>query len=482
MKLKGKYFFYVLALTLFFQGCDGPLEEETFSQLGPSNFYETAEDAEALLNATYAGTRGYRDVLRDYLTFGEMTTDIMISRQGAINANTQPIEDFMFPADHPWLLGLWAKFYRAIFRANIVMEQVPNINMNEARRTQVVAEARFLRAFCYYTLHDLFGPVPLILTSETSATDRPRKATQEEFDGFIETEFSEVAAILPVTQEQYSRATRGAALGLLAKYYLNRKDWQPAADTALEVMELGVYAIFTMGNRSELFALGNQQASEFIWVFPFPNVPTSDLGNTYLSHTAPPGYQFEFPPKVNFAAQFKLLSSFVDSFELGDERLDAILFEYTNGAGNLIQLGQDDKRSFKYPEDPNGIGDVSGNDFPILRYADIILSRAEALNELQGPNQEAIDLINQVREAAGVSLISLTDFGSKDALNDHILAERAWEFHTEALRRQDLIRHGKFISRARERGKPAQDFHVLFPLPQSEIDKNTNLEQNRGYQ
>ncbi|MGB5818686.1 MAG: RagB/SusD family nutrient uptake outer membrane protein [Saonia sp.] len=481
MILKRKYYFFILSLLLFLPSCEGPLEEETFAQLGPSNFYETAEDAEALLNSVYANARGYRDVLRDYLTFGEMTTDIMIERQGAINALTQPIEDFNFPTDHPWLLGLWAKFYSAIYRANTVIEQVPNIDMDEARRTQIVAEARFLRAFSYYTLHDLFGPVPLILTSETSALDRPSRATREEFDSFIAAEFSEAASILPPTQEQYSRATRGAALGLLAKYYLNQKDWQQAADTALEVINLGVYSIFTQGNRTELFALNNQRSNEFIWVFPFPDIPTGNLGNTYLSHTAPPGYQFQFPPKVNFAAQFKLLSGFVDSFEVGDERLDAILFEYTNGAGNLVQLGQDDKRSFKYPEDPNGLGDVSGNDFPILRYADILLSRAEALNELQGPDQESINLINQIREAAGLNPIGLVEFSSKDALRDQILLERSWEFHTEGLRRQDLIRQGKFIAMAQARGKAAQDFQVLFPIPQVEIDKNPNLEQNQGY-
>lgn len=471
----------ILSGLLLFAGCEKVLEEETFSSGGPSNFYGSADDAEALLNSVYANARGYRDVLRDYLTFGEMTTDLMIERQGAINANSQPIEDFDFPTDHPWLLGLWRKFYSTNLRANTVIERVPDIDMDVDRRAQIVAEARFLRAFCYYSLHDLFGAVPLVLTSETSALDRPSRATEEEFDAFIATEFSEVAAILPATQEQYSRATKGAALGLLSKYYLNNKEWQLAADTALEVMNLGVYDIFTEGSRADLFALDNQQDNEFIWVFPFPTDPVNNLGNTYLSHASPPGYQFMFPPKVSFAAQFKLLSGFVDSFEPGDQRLDALLFEYTNGAGELVQLGQDDKRSFKYPEDPNGTGDVSGNDFPILRYADILLTRAEALNELQGPNQESIDLINQIREAAGLTAIDLTGFSSKEALRDQILLERSWEFHTEALRRQDLIRHGKFIEMAQARGKAAQDFNVLFPIPQTEIDKNINLEQNPGY-
>jgi hypothetical protein len=122
-----------------------------------------------------------------------------------------------------------------------------------------------------------------------------------------------------------------------------------------------------------------------------------------------------------------------------------------------------------------------GNDFPIIRYADILLSRAEALNELAGPSEEAISLINLVRQVAGVPPVLLSDFNGKEELRDHILDERSWEFFTEELRRQDLIRHGKFIELANERGKSAFDYHVLFPIPQNEIDRNPNLEQNPGY-
>ncbi|GAA3515275.1 RagB/SusD family nutrient uptake outer membrane protein [Aquimarina addita] len=461
--------------------CSDALEEETFSVLGPTNFYNSAEDAEALLNGVYTASQGYRDISRDYLTINEMTTDILIERGGGINANTQPIEDFIWPTTHPYFDFFWGRYYVAIYRANVTIEQVPNIDMDEERRTQIVAEARFLRAFNYFQLYDLFGPVPLIVTSQTAVTDRPFRSTKEEMLTFMENEFNTVADILPATQEQFGRVTNTAALGFLTKMYLNNRDWQLAADTAQELISLGVHDLFTEGNRTDLFALANEGDNEFIFVAPFPDNPATGLGNTYLSHAAPPGYQFEFPPKVNFAAQFKILSSFIDIFSEEDERLDAFLFEYTNGEGNLVVLGEDDTRSFKYQEDPNGIGDISGNDWPYLRYADILLSRAEALNELQGPNQESIDLINDVRLAAGLMAVSVVEFPSSDSLNDFILEERAKEFHTEGLRRQDLIRHDKFISEAISRGKPAQDFNLLFPIPQSEIDKNQNLMQNDGY-
>lgn len=464
-----------------FVSCVDMLNEETFSTLGPTNFYNTAEDAEALLNGVYARSQGYRDAARNLLTFGENCTDIMIERGGAINAHMQPIEDFDFVSTHAWSQWLWTRYYSAIFRANTVIDNVPGIEMNESRRDQIVAEARFLRAFNYFYLYDLFGPVPIIESSNVSVTDRPERPTDEAFFNFMESEFLAVSQILPAVQTQFGRAAKGAALGFLCKLYLNKKKWQDAASMAQDVMSLGVYSIFTEGNRTDLFKLENKGHSEFIYVHPFPDNEDSGFGNTYLSHAAPPGYRWQNPPKTIFAANFRIRTAFINTFEPEDERLDAFLFGYVNQDGETVVLGQDDARSFKYPEDPNATGDVSSDDFPLLRYADILLSRAEALNELNGPNQESFDLVNVIRSAAGVSSIGPDDTPTKEQLRDFILAERGREFHTEGLRRQDLIRHGKFISLARARGKAAEDHHVLYPIPQNELDKNQNLVQNDGY-
>lgn len=474
-----KFTLIFLASFFIIMSCDNLLEEEVFAELAPGNFFNNAEDAEALLNATYSISQGYRDQLRDYLTFGEFTTDIAIQRAGAINTFIKPVEDFVWDATHPYLQYLWGRYFSAIFRANTVLDRVPGINMDEERKQQILAEARFLRAFNYFYLYDLFGPVPILVSSSGAVDDFPGRPAKDTFIEFLEDEFLAVSEILPAIQEQYPRATKGAALGFLCKFYLNNKKWQPAAETAKKIVDSKTYAVFAGDNRTELFAMENQMNSEYIFVSPF--IPISDTGNTYLSHAAPPGYKFEFAPKVNFAAQFKILSAFINTFDPADERLDAFVFQYVNQAGATVVLGQDDVRSFKYPEDPAQTGDVSGNDYPLLRYADILLSRAEALNELSGPNPESIALINEVREAAGIAEHDLGDFVSKAQLRDAILAERGWEFHTEALRRQDLIRHGKFIEFARARGKAAADHHILFPIPQIEIDTNPELVQNEGY-
>ena len=107
--------------------------------------------------------------------------------------------------------------------------------------------------------------------------------------------------------------------------------------------------------------------------------------------------------------------------------------------------------------------------------------RAEALNEINGPNAECISLINQVRIRAGVDEINADDF-TKESLRDFILEERGREFYYEALRRSDLIRHGKLIERALDRGiANVADYHNRYPIPQAEMDANPNMEQNPGY-
>lgn len=473
-----KIYISILLILILFTSCENLLEEEVFSQLAPNNFFISAEDAEASLIAAYASSQVLGD-RRDYLLLAELNTDILIQREGGLRREAQRIEDFTWDATHPWFQGMWNRHYQMIYRANVVLDRVPSIEMDESRKTQILAEARFLRAFSYMYLFGYFGGVPLIETSEVLIEDRPERASKEQIVKFIEDELIAVSEILPPTQNQYPRATRHVANGFLCRFYMNNHKWQEAANAAKKVMDSNLFGLFESADRASLFAVENERNAEFIYVRP--NLPIGGNSQNHVAHSAPPGYRFKFPPKTNFAAQYKMLTSFIDTFEPEDQRLNAFIFEYINVAGNLVVLGQDDVRSFKYIEDPQGVGANSGNDVPLLRYADILLYRAEALNELNGPNAESIELINRVREVAAASSITLSDFSSKEGLRDFILAERAREFHTEELRRQDLIRHGKFLERAAQRGKTVFDYHVVYPIPQGEIDKNENLVQTTGY-
>lgn len=453
------------------------LDESVYSSLGTSNYFKNAADAEATLNAVYASEQ--RRAFRDYFIMAEISTGTVYDRNGGVEALAKPFETFSWNAAHSFFSTAWTLHYTTIYRANLVLDNAPAIDFDSTRKRVLLAEARFLRASAYVILHDLFGPVPIITTSKTSATDRPSRATVAEFDNFVTTEFREVAAILPTTAES-GRATKGAALAQLTKYYLNNKDWENAASYAQQVIDLGVYRLFDRSaDRSELFNPLNEENTEFIYIRP--RLPLPGLGDNYISHAAPPGYRYQGGAKDNYATQFKTYTAFYNSYAATDTRKNAFITQYYNTSGALVQLGTDDVRNFKFKEDLPATGANSGNDFPVIRYADILLSRAEALNELNGPNAESITLVNQVREKAGITALLLGDFAGKDALRTAIFQERTWEFVAEELHRQDQIREGTFISLARARGLAAQDFQVLYPIPQAEIDKNTNLKQNDGY-
>ena len=469
------------ALSIFL-ACEDRLDERTFTTLSPNDFFNNGEDLEVVLNSVYGELR-YSDITRDAVTLQEVNTDIAIERNGGIFTQNEPIEEFNWTSSHQWIQNWWERRYRGIFKANTVIDNAGAVEMDEARKQEIVAEARFLRAFNYYLLYDFFGPVPLITSSLTEVTDRPVRASEQEMISFIESEFGATSDILPVTppRSQYGRPTKGAALGALTKFYMMTKKWQEAATTAKEVMDLGEYDLFIEGDRTELFSPENQRDNEFIFVSVMSNTPDDDTGNGWLSHVVPRGYQWRFPPRQIFAAEYKLRSEFLELFDADDERLKAFLFEFVNADGETIVLGEDNARSLKFPEYPNQGISRSSDDFPYLRYADILLSRAEALNELNGPNQESVDLLNMIRQAAGVTTMALGDFPGTEALRDFILDERGREFHTEALRRQDLIRQGKFIEMALERGKPAKNYQVRYPIPQTEIERNPNLTQNEGY-
>lgn len=461
-------------------GCQNALDEEVYSQFGPGNFFKNASDAEALLNSAYAveqkqGTDGFRNIL----LMAEVNTDLLIVREGGLRGLAQPLEDFTWNASHEFFSTAWTRYYNAIFRANLVIDEVPAIPMDEARKAVIIGEARFLRISGYLSLYDLFGPTPLITTSRVSSDDRPAKATEEEFIQFVTEELKGAADLLPKTQTQYGRATKGAALAFLAKFYLNLKNWPKTVETAQAVEGLGVYGLYTGASRTDLFKIENEVNNEFIYVRP--HIAQPGLGTNYLGHVAPPNYKFKGSAKTNYATQLKTLSGFYNSFHPADQRRNAFITSYENTNGQIVTLGNDDARSFKFPEDLPATGADMGNDFPVVRYADILLSHAEALNEINGPTQEAIDLINTVRVKAGVPLLVLGDFAAKETLRDHILKERGWEFFSEELRRQDLVRHGKFIEYGKNRGKIAFDYQVRYPIPQSEIDRNPNLKQNDGY-
>ncbi len=480
---------YIIGLLLFvgIVGCSDLLKEEPFSQLAPESILNSEEGVNSVLFGAY-GEAGFLLRTPNQRLLEQWTTDHEWSTGGWINRNFQLLTAFTWSPELELIPDAYNQGYSTIRDANIIIDNADNID--ESIRALYVAEARFIRAWMYERLYDLFGPVPIRL-SNADPVEQSRPG-EDEFKSFVENEFLQIVPDLPNPGEEasYGRANKGAAMGILCKFYLNTKQWQKSADIADQLIKLNYYELFP--NCVDLFKVENNGNKESVWeLLSNPQDPATNSGCTYMNGWFPPTDFVEAPELgikwqnnwTSWAVHYRLRDDFYNSFEYGDQRKKLIITKYINKSGKTIQLlGADNTRSFKFWPDPNAIGFNHGNNIPYIRYADILLSYAEALNEINGPNQKSLDLINQVRNRAGLDNLLLSNFSSKDLLRDHILDERGWEFFGEKMRRQDLIRHNKFVKYALARGATnAQEYHKRFPIPQSVIDSNPKLEQNPGY-
>lgn len=480
----------LLVLSLFFavNSCKEALEVQPFGEFAPSNVLTSENGIKAVLYSAYSSFQNPQPT-RILINISEVTTDMAFNSGGAENLYlTQYINFNWDPSMAQFQADVWAPAYRSIRDANLVLENVGNSNMSEAKQKLYTAEAKFLRGLSYEYLYSWFGAVPLRTASDQEA--QLARASEDEVKAQIEKDLSEAIADLPDPgkEEGFGRATKGAALGVLTKFYLNTKQWQKAADAAKRVTDLNYYQLFA--DYTKLFRVENEGNKEMILVKPCKN--ELNFGNWFSAGALPPAFKTspQIPEYVwtstmaNFATQYRLRTAYVNSFDPADKRLGLIIKTYVNTSGATVNLAStpDNFRSLKYWDNATQ-GNNSGNDVPVIRYADILLSRAEALNELSGaPTQEALDLVNLVRKRAGLNDLVLANFSTKESLRDHILNERGWEFYSEGKRREDLLRQDKFLSEARKRNVTAvKDVHVRFPIPQAEIDANKACVQTTGY-
>ena len=460
---------YIAILLLFHvYACESLLDETVYSELTTETYLNSEEAKISILYSAYGSSQlrgSYAYFYGTSMTSGETWNEF-----GAIESLFTPLSNFTWVSSHGYFSEIWNGLYAAIRDANIVLDNTSKENGEEL----LIAEAKFIRGYCYALLYDWFGRLPLYASS--SGDFYLKRASKEETISFIEKDLTEAAADLPVRQGAYGRATKGAALGVLTKLYLNDKQWQKSAEAAQSIMGLNRYRLLDI--YKDVFAIENEGNDELIWVIQ----ANPQAGVPFVANTFPTDYP-HLPNQTIYASRVYLFDDFVNSFDATDARKDLIVTSYTNTDGQFVQLlGNNRSLSGKYEFDKDALGASYGNDIPVLRYADILLARAEALNELNGPNEESISLINDVRTRAGVTSLQLSEFADRESLREHIFKERSWEFYFEQKSRTDRIRQGTFISGAQARGKvTAKAHHVLFPIPITEVNANPNLEQNDDY-
>ena len=456
------------------------LNENPEGVLTTEQFYKTESDAVAAVTSTYnaalnnGGITMYNRLF--HLAF-EIMSDDAIAGLRVTNADVRTIAVLSHSTTNDRVDELWRESYVAIDRANLVISRVPQIDMNETLRTRLVNEAKFLRGLLYFNLVRLWGDVPLVLTETSSlskdAIQIARTPKEQVYQQIIQ-DLTDAEA-LPNTYSagDAGRATAGAAKSILAKVYLTRQEWEKAAAKSLEVIN-GPYGYDLFENFADVFNVATKNGKEHIFSAQCKS-NVNGQGNRLASSATPVGI-----PGVASAGTDEPHPSTYALFSANDKRRDVTFFTSlvspTTGATITFQ-----PRFFKYFDPAQIVNPTeSAKNIPVIRFAEILLIYAEAVNEASGPTTAAYNAINRVRKRAGLAnLENLT----KDTFREAVYSERRLELMFEFQRWFDLIRTKRMITALHAVGKTnAAEKHYLHPIPQREMDLNPKLVQNPGWE
>jgi len=462
--------------------CQKKLELEPY-EIYYDNYYQTQEDAVGAINAVYGLLTNVNQYNSYLWLVQDVASDDCKSRATLNDPNIHQFNTYNLETTNNYLDGIWKGSYTGIARANIVLQKVPDIEMDSALKTQILGEAHFLRGLFYFNLVRLFGDIPLVtIPVSADLTDEEvyvyRTPKDEVYNQIIEDLIaaSEKCPKIYFQSSDKGRATKGAALGLLSKVYLTIGDWNNSSITAAQVMDLGIYGLWDdyAGN----FKDANRNGKESIFAAQFYKEVTSQQNQIVISGL--PNIPGTFSAGVEIMLPTEDL---LNSFEEDDYRKEVTFFDhYWFDTFDPHVWKHWDQDTYEPEETAQ-----CGSNFDIIRYSEILLIYAEAVNEVSGPTSDAYDAINAVRARARNgnenALPDLTGL-SKDEFRDAVLQERRVEFVNEGIRWYDLVRTGKlveYVKRAKGSDTNPQDFNTVFPIPQRERDVNTNLTQNNGY-
>jgi hypothetical protein len=472
--------FLLIAIGVNILAC-GRLDESPESNFTPDNFYKNADDARAATNAIYDLMNNANMYNQVIWVLQDQATDDAEWGGGRSTANQakNDLDKYAFTPATSTFQSVWSTCYQGINRANTVLAHVPPISMDPNLQARLLAEAKFMRGFYYFTLVRLFGGVPLVLQETTSLNDlNVSRASVDEVYQQIVSDFTEAENVLPpsYTGADIGRATKGAATAFLAKVYLTREDWPKASAKCREVMDMGQYNLWD--NYADAFAIPNENGRESIF-------EVQAIGGGLGEGSWMQGYMRPPFDRVNGIAGFgddPPTKNLYDAYSPGDKRRDVTIRLYSDTtnpkAPTSIAFPGYVRKYVDFSATANGEG---SNNFPIIRFADVLLMYAEALNEQGAGNAEAYTAINRVRRRAG--LADLTPALGQPAFRDSVLLERRLELAFEGHRWYDLVRTKRLISamQAQNASIAVTDRHYLFPIPQTERDVNPNLTQNPNY-
>ena len=497
MKTKNIFIIGSLSFLLLF-GCTN-IDEHVYDKYPANDFYGSAQGADVALASVYAQVGGnwngvgYAGADRGWYDLNCFSSD----EQVIPHRTTGDWElDFARLYKHEWLPtdtflnNTWSWLYKSIFNANLAVNQLEISKADPSK----IAEAKVLRAFFYYLLIDDFGDVPFYTDNNTDVNKIPQSSRKDVYD-FVVKELTENIDLLSESKggNYYGRFNKWAGYTLLAKVYLNAgvytgtPKWQECLDACNKVSQ-GGYTLHPGGANAtsplgykyyELFGDVLPDDETILAIFTTAEVVSRNIfsvrslyGSQATTLFGYSGWNGTIVPK-DFFLKFSDTDIRKKQFLYGDQGGGV---NYNINVASLDNPGADPQAGVRdvkfYPVGPMS-GSGASNDFPIYRYADVLLMIAEC-NARLGNATAAKPYVDQIRQRAGLGILA------SDPTLDDIYNERGFELSWEGHRRQDMIRFDKFLLANDFRGVSA-DYRKLFPIPTAALDANKGLKQNPGY-
>ncbi|MGV3559632.1 RagB/SusD family nutrient uptake outer membrane protein [Larkinella arboricola] len=472
---------------LFLAGCQ-VLEKTPLPSITPENFFQNADDAESALTAAYDALQQTGTYGQDLNVVGEMPSDNVTSTNGDVNA----MERILWTPQTSQVNNVFQASYIGINRVNAVLNYVPGIQMDTARRNQILGEASFLRALHYFNLVRLYSGVPLRLTPTESGDNSVvnlARSTEEQVYAQIVSDLQQAEQWTAAGSNSPIRVSKTAVNALQAKVFLTQRQWAQAATAANKVISSGLYQL--MPSFNALFPPENKPESIFEVQFA-GNADGGFILPDLLLPSPPATYSF---PKFNIPTNELIQSADTindqrwkftgESIPAGRNHASFVLSRSSNPNDNGYFV-------YKWRSNPNGFN--SPDNYYVLRLADVMLMYAEALNEQNGPSQAALTALNAVRTRAGLPALTLANVATQPAFRNEVDRQRRLELAFEGERWFDLLRYARHEQAQQgvthtvtaldiiqqQRGTPNVNY-LLFPFPQTEINNNALLQQNPGY-
>ena len=513
-----KYILGILAAASMLTACVGDLNVTPIDPNANTadKALQNESDFQAYLSGIYLGfaTSGYygangspsisgldggaSQYIRGLFNHSELTTD-----EAVCGWNDQTIKNFHWlnwTTDDTFIYAFYSRIFMQVSAANEFIREAKRYGEGVADIDEYIAEARVLRAIAYYHAIDNFGNVPFADENDIVGVV-PQQKPRAELFAWMESELTDLIngnTLAAPKANGYGRADKGVAKFLLAKLYLNAEvytgtaQWQKCADVLKDLMDDG-YSLHTTPNGEkfsayqDLFLADNDKCSdEIIFAIQQDGVNTTSYGATNYLIFASTGGTMD-PAELGISsgwAGLRTTREFYNKFLPDDKRglfftsgqqkdIDDI-GEFTNGYAFMKF------RNIKSDGNPGQELGFVDTDFPMMRYADVLLMAAEC--EKRGATIQGLDALNQVRTRAGLPAVS--NFVLQDVID-----ERGRELYQECWRRSDLIRFGQFTSNSYlwqwkgnvKEGAGVDDYRNLFPIPDSDRLANSNLVQNPGY-